>query len=57
MFASADQNNMTKLTDAAGNAGEPEVFATNLLEIIVEPGNPKGITGRRRPGRTRTSSS
>ena len=45
VFASADQANMTKLTDAGGNAGEPTVFATNTLQIIVEPGNPKGIAG------------
>jgi molybdate transport system substrate-binding protein len=45
VFASADLNNMTKLTDAGGNAGAPVVFATNRAEIIVEPGNPKGITG------------
>jgi molybdate transport system substrate-binding protein len=45
VFASADQNNMTKLTDAGNNGSDPAVFATNLLEIIVEPGNPKGITG------------
>lgn len=45
VFASADQNNMKKLTDVAGNEGEPEIFATNLLEIITAPGNPLGITG------------
>jgi len=45
VFASADQNNMTKLTDAAGNAGDPIVFARNSLQIAVEPGNPNGITG------------
>ncbi len=45
VFASADQSNMTKLTDAGNNASEPVVFATNLAEIIVGPGNPKGITG------------
>ena len=45
VFASADTGNMTKLTDADDNATEPEVFATNLLEIVVEPGNPEGITG------------
>lgn len=45
VYASADQANMTKLTDVAGNAGDPQVFATNSLQIIVEPGNPKGITG------------
>jgi molybdate transport system substrate-binding protein len=45
VYASADVANMTKLTDAGGNAGDPTVFATNSLQIIVEPGNPKGITG------------
>ena len=45
VFASADQANMTKLIDAGANAGEPVVFATNVLQIIVEPENPKGITG------------
>jgi molybdate transport system substrate-binding protein len=44
VFASADQNNMTKLTDAGNNGAEPAVFATNSLEIIVGPGNPEGIT-------------
>jgi molybdate transport system substrate-binding protein len=45
VYASADQNNMKKLTDAALADGEPEVFATNELQIITEAGNPKGITG------------
>ena len=45
VFASADQNNMTKLTDGGANAGEPVVFADNLSEIIVAPGNPLGIGG------------
>ena len=44
VFASADLSIMTKLTDAGNNATEPVVFATNLAEIIVGPGNPKGIT-------------
>lgn len=44
VYASADQNNMTKLTDAADNAGEPQVFAVNSLQIVVEAGNPLGIT-------------
>jgi molybdate transport system substrate-binding protein len=43
VFASADTSNMTKLTDAGNNASEPLVFATNTLQIIVEPGNPKHI--------------
>jgi len=45
VFASADQSNMTKLTDAGNNGTAPAVFATNSLEIIVGPGNPEGITG------------
>ena len=45
VFASADTANMDKLTTAGLNAAEPEIFATNLLAIIVAPGNPLGITG------------
>ena len=36
---------MQKVVDAGGISGSPQVFATNSLEIIVAPGNPKGITG------------
>ncbi len=45
VYASADLNNMTKLTDAAANGSEPVVFARNVAAIIVAPGNPLGITG------------
>ena len=45
VFASADTANMAKLTDAGLNGSEPEIFATNLLTIIVAPDNPLGITG------------
>src|SRR4029079_9601611 len=45
VFASADLSNTTKLTAAGSNGSDPVVFAMNLLEIIVEPGNPRGITG------------
>jgi len=45
VFASADLNNMTKITDASLNADEPVVFATNIAEIIVGAGNPMGVTG------------
>jgi molybdate transport system substrate-binding protein len=45
LFASADTANMDKLTTAGLNGTEPVIFATNLLTIIVPPGNPKGITG------------
>ncbi len=44
VFASADEANMTKLTDA-GAAATPTVFATNSLVVITQPGNPGGITG------------
>ena len=42
VFASADETNMKKVTDA-GLAGSPEIFATNQLAIAVAPGNPKKI--------------
>jgi molybdate transport system substrate-binding protein len=44
VVASADEANMAKLTEAGATAGPPQVFATNTLQIIVEPGNPKRIT-------------
>jgi molybdate transport system substrate-binding protein len=44
LFASADQNNMKKVTDA-GNAADPKVFAHNKLAVIVAKGNPKKLTG------------
>jgi molybdate transport system substrate-binding protein len=45
VFASADTANMDKLTDEELNGSDPEVFATNLLTIIVPAGNPGGVTG------------
>jgi len=42
VFASADQANMKKVTDA-GNATGPKVFARNRLAIIVAKGNPKKV--------------
>jgi molybdate transport system substrate-binding protein len=44
VFASADQANMKKVTDA-GNATGPQVFAHNRLAIIVAKGNPKKVAG------------
>lgn len=42
VFASADEANMDKLPeDQRGQ--EPQVFATNALEIAVPPGNPAGV--------------
>lgn len=45
VFASADEANMKKATDAALIAGTPTTFATNVLTLVVAPGNPKHITG------------
>lgn len=45
VFASADTANMDKLTGAGLNGEAPVTFATNLLQIITAPGNPKGIAG------------
>ena len=54
LFASADQNNMKKVTDAA-NATDPKVFAHNKLAIIVSKGNPKKITGLKDFGKSSVS--
>ncbi|OPX07721.1 molybdate ABC transporter substrate-binding protein [Mycobacterium sp. AT1] len=43
VFASADQKNMTKATDAGIVSGRPVDFASNTLTIVTPPGNPKGI--------------
>jgi molybdate transport system substrate-binding protein len=45
VFASADTTNMDKLKGDGFTAGTPQVFARNKLEIVVAPGNPRGITG------------
>jgi molybdate transport system substrate-binding protein len=42
VFASADVPNMDKVRDLVG---DPQVFAGNLLQIVVEKGNPKGVKG------------
>ena len=43
VFASADQKNMKKLTDADLAQGEPKIFATNVLTLVVPKDNPAGI--------------
>jgi len=43
VFASADEANMDKLSDADLRSGSPRVFAENVLEIAVAPGNPKHV--------------
>jgi molybdate transport system substrate-binding protein len=45
VFASADTTNMDKLTADGFTTGASKVFAHNQLEIVVAPGNPRGITG------------
>lgn len=42
VFASADQATMNKVTDLVD--GRARVFASNILQIAVQPGNPKKIT-------------
>jgi molybdate transport system substrate-binding protein len=45
VFASADEKNMAKLTDAGlVGSSSPEDFATNVLTIAVPPSNPAGVT-------------
>lgn len=43
VFASADDANMKKLTDAGEATGAASKFARNSLEILVAKGNPKHI--------------
>jgi molybdate transport system substrate-binding protein len=44
VFASADTTNMDKLKGDGLSLGTPQMFAHNQLEIVVAPGNPRGIT-------------
>lgn len=45
VFASADRANMERVAAAGEAAGEPVLFARNLLAIAVPAGNPAGVTG------------
>ena len=45
VFASANNAQMTVVSDAGLVAGEPEVFVTNKLQIAVPTGNPAGVAG------------
>jgi molybdate transport system substrate-binding protein len=45
VFASADTTNMIKLGTDGLTTGPADVFVRNQLEIVVAPGNPKGISG------------
>lgn len=44
VFASADTNNMTKVTDAGLSDHQPQIFATNSLTVVVPADNPADIT-------------
>lgn len=43
VFASADEANMAKVKDMIDGTGT--IFVTNVLQIAVQPGNPKKISG------------
>jgi len=45
VFASADQMNIAKVADAGDLSGTSKTFTSNVLQIAVQPGNPKHITG------------
>ncbi len=45
VFASANQDRMTVVTDAGLAADDPTVFTENVLEIAVPEGNPGDVTG------------
>jgi molybdate transport system substrate-binding protein len=45
VFASANEKQMTVVTGAGLQAGDPMVFAENVLEIAVPQGNPGKVTG------------
>jgi molybdate transport system substrate-binding protein len=43
VFAAASDATMRTVTDGGSSAGEPVIFAKNVLQIATAPGNPKGI--------------
>ena len=45
VFASASTSTMDEVRRAGGLAGQPEIFARNMLQIAVPAGNPARITG------------
>jgi molybdate transport system substrate-binding protein len=45
VFASANEAQMTVVTDEGLAAGDPVVFTSNVLEIAVPKGNPAKVTG------------
>jgi molybdate transport system substrate-binding protein len=43
VFAAASDATMKTVTEGGAAAGEPVIFAKNVLQIATAPGNPKGI--------------
>jgi molybdate transport system substrate-binding protein len=44
VLATADEDTMQTVVDAGGTRGDPIVFATNHLQLVVPPDNPAHIT-------------
>ena len=51
VLATASTKTMQTAQQAGRIQGEPVTYATNKLQIAVQPGNPKQITGLAVPGR------
>lgn len=45
VFAAADERNMSRAVEGKLVTGTPAIFATNVLTLVVAPGNPDHITG------------
>ncbi|MCM3661905.1 molybdate ABC transporter substrate-binding protein [Georgenia satyanarayanai] len=45
VLATADETTMARAVAAGTVAGEPQVFARNVLTLVVPSGNPAGVTG------------
>ena len=45
VFASANESNMAAVVDAGDIDGEPQIFVTNQLQIVVPAGNPGDVKG------------
>jgi molybdate transport system substrate-binding protein len=44
VLATADEATMQSVVDAKATEGDPKVFATNHLQLVVPPSNPAGVT-------------
>ena len=45
VLATADESTMATAVEAENIEGEPEIFADNVLTLVVPSGNPAGLTG------------